>query len=259
MALITISGQQGCRSEEVARIVAQRLGWELITQSRLRRLIVDEFGAESAIPDHAYPFLVLSIMARYAKQQHLVATTASADSLSPRRFPALLRIHITAPPAWRTGALMVDRRLERSAARALLAEAEREEKAARKLRKLRILPAWDDFDLVLNASAMDSEQMAAIVQSTVESLHVGDAGFLSAGAEAQLQFQVRLELAKHGMSPPDSVQLKRAPFVHPSEQIFANLLDYYRIAWDYEPRSFPIQWDKNGKVLEAFTPDFYLP
>jgi len=61
------------------------------------------------------------------------------------------------------------------------------------------------------------------------------------------------------MSPPDRVQLKRAPFAHPSEEIFANLLDYYRIAWDYEPRSFPIQWDKNGKILEAFTPDFYLP
>lgn len=259
MALITISGQPGCRSEEVARIVAQRLGWELITQSRLRRLIEEEFGEGSAIPDHAYPFLVLSVMARHARQHHLVATASAADSLSPRQFPALLRVRITAPQSWRTGALMVDRRLERSAARALLSDLEQAEKIARKLRKLRILPAWDDFDLVLNASAMDSEQIAAVVQSTVETLRVGDAGYLSASAEAQLQFQVRLELAKHGMSPPDRVQLKRAPFVHPSEEIFANLLDYYRIAWDYEPRSFPIQWDKNGKVLEAFTPDFYLP
>jgi hypothetical protein len=41
--------------------------------------------------------------------------------------------------------------------------------------------------------------------------------------------------------------------------VFANLLDFYRIAWDYEPRSFPLQWDKDGKVQEAFTPDFYLP
>ncbi len=45
----------------------------------------------------------------------------------------------------------------------------------------------------------------------------------------------------------------------PSEEVFANLLDFYRIAWDYEPRSFPLQWDKDGKVSEAFTPDFYLP
>ena len=41
--------------------------------------------------------------------------------------------------------------------------------------------------------------------------------------------------------------------------MFANLLDFYRIAWEYEPRSFPIQYDRDGRVLEAFTPDFYLP
>ena len=259
MALITISGQPGCRTEEVARITAQRLGWELITQTRLRRLIQDEFGESSVIPDRAYPFLVLSIISRLAKDHHLVAAASGADSFSPRHFPALLRARIVAPESWRAGALMVDRRLERSAARALLAELERSDKAERKQRRLRVSPPPEEFDLLLNASAMDTEQMAALIQSAVETLHVGDAGYLSTSADAQIQFQVRLELAKHGISPPDRVQLKRAPFVHPSEEIFANLLDYYRIAWEYEPRSFPIQWDKNGKVLEAFTPDFYLP
>ena len=48
-------------------------------------------------------------------------------------------------------------------------------------------------------------------------------------------------------------------FGHPSEEVFANLLDFYRIAWLYEPRSFPLQWSATGGVTEAFTPDFYLP
>jgi len=47
-------------------------------------------------------------------------------------------------------------------------------------------------------------------------------------------------------------------FGHPSEEFFARLLDFYRIPWTYEPRSFPLQWNKDGKVTEAFTPDFYL-
>jgi hypoxanthine phosphoribosyltransferase len=47
-------------------------------------------------------------------------------------------------------------------------------------------------------------------------------------------------------------------FVHPSEQEFARFLDYYRIKWVYEPRSFPIAWD-GERVTEMFTPDFYLP
>jgi hypoxanthine phosphoribosyltransferase len=84
-------------------------------------------------------------------------------------------------------------------------------------------------------------------------------GYLSAAAEAQLQFRCRLRLSKHGIVPPGNVALPRKTFAHPSEQIFANLLDFYRIPWEYEPRSFPIQWDREGKVSESFTPDFYLP
>jgi hypoxanthine phosphoribosyltransferase len=48
-------------------------------------------------------------------------------------------------------------------------------------------------------------------------------------------------------------------FAHPSEKDFASVLDFYRIKWEYEPRSFPIEWDKEGRVVEEFTPDFYLP
>ncbi len=51
----------------------------------------------------------------------------------------------------------------------------------------------------------------------------------------------------------------KAKFVNPAEEEFARILDYYGIEWDYEPRTFPLHWDKSGKVTEAFTPDFYLP
>lgn len=48
-------------------------------------------------------------------------------------------------------------------------------------------------------------------------------------------------------------------FVHPAEVFFARVLDYYGVAWEYEPRTFPLAWDGKGEVSEAFTPDFYLP
>ena len=82
MALITISGQPGCRTEEVVRITAQRLGWELITQTKLRRLIQDEFGESSVIPERAYPFLVsihhfaISQRSSYWLRQHQVPTVS---------------------------------------------------------------------------------------------------------------------------------------------------------------------------------------
>jgi hypothetical protein len=48
-------------------------------------------------------------------------------------------------------------------------------------------------------------------------------------------------------------------FMHPSEAEFAHVLDFYNIPWEYEPHTFSLQWDDEGKVTEAFTPDFYLP
>jgi len=48
-------------------------------------------------------------------------------------------------------------------------------------------------------------------------------------------------------------------FAHNSERQFAKLLDFYSIAWDYEPRTFALEWDRDGRPSQAFTPDFYLP
>lgn len=48
-------------------------------------------------------------------------------------------------------------------------------------------------------------------------------------------------------------------FAGPIEETFAKILDFYGIDWIYEPRTFPLYKDGDGKVLEAFTPDFYLP
>ncbi len=49
-----------------------------------------------------------------------------------------------------------------------------------------------------------------------------------------------------------------APFAHNAEYEFARILDFYGLEWEYEPRSFPLRWER-GHVTEAFTPDFYLP
>lgn len=48
-------------------------------------------------------------------------------------------------------------------------------------------------------------------------------------------------------------------FAHPSEREFAAVLDFYGVAWRYEPRTFVLDEDADGNPLEAFSPDFYLP
>jgi hypoxanthine phosphoribosyltransferase len=54
-------------------------------------------------------------------------------------------------------------------------------------------------------------------------------------------------------------QSESPEFAHPIEEEFARILDYYGIKWEYEPRTFPLAWDKDGNVKKAFSPDFYIP
>ena len=48
-------------------------------------------------------------------------------------------------------------------------------------------------------------------------------------------------------------------FANEAELECAKIFDYYRIPWAYEPRTFVLEEDEEGRVVEAFTPDFYLP
>ena len=52
---------------------------------------------------------------------------------------------------------------------------------------------------------------------------------------------------------------KTPRFANRAEAECARILDYYRIPWEYEPTSFVLARDDEGRVSEAFTPDFYLP
>jgi hypothetical protein len=155
MALIAVSGHSGCRFEEVARFSAQRLGFELLTQSRIHSLASEEFGENVKIPDKAYSSLVTSILARLATQHHLVFCAVGGE-LQGRHFPGMLRVHVVAPENVRIGNLMLDRRLERPAARQLLLDLEAADRADRKAKFGKTKATADLFDLVLNAEVLST-------------------------------------------------------------------------------------------------------
>ena len=48
-------------------------------------------------------------------------------------------------------------------------------------------------------------------------------------------------------------------FANAAELECAKILDYYGVPWQYEPRTFVLEEDADGRVVEAFAPDFYLP
>ena len=257
MALLTISGEPASRWEDAAHGAAQLLRFELVTEARIAQWIREEFG-DASIPDRAWRPAVVSILARMATEHHLAVALAGSESLFGP-LPMLLRAGVVAPEARRVGNVMLDQRLERPAARKALCELDSAAKRTRKHRFGRSNAPAEAFDVVLNAEHMDAGQMAEVLRAAVAARGLVDQGLLTAASEAQIQFQTRLQLARYGIVPAGRANLKRVAFGHPSEQMFANLLDFYRIQWEYEPRSFPLQWDKDGNVTEAFTPDFYLP
>src|SRR4030067_2541167 len=52
---------------------------------------------------------------------------------------------------------------------------------------------------------------------------------------------------------PESIR-----FAHTSEKEFSRILDFYKIRWEYEPRTFILEFDVKGNPESSFTPDFYL-
>ena len=265
MAILTISGAPASRFEEVAHECARLLGFEFVTESRLSQWMTEEFG-ETAVPDRAWQPAAVSILARLAVEHHLVLCLWGAESLFPSSL-FTLRAGIIAPEPAASETSCSTKAGPKPDQRMLTGPKPR-----------RRSPAWiarpsictrcdwaaprpqpDSFDVMLNSEHMDASQMAEIVQAAATARRLHEQGLLAADTEARIQFEARLKLARYGIVPAGHARLKRAAFNHPSEEVFANLLDFYRIAWEYEPRSFPLQWDKDGRVIEAFTPDFYLP
>jgi hypoxanthine phosphoribosyltransferase len=57
----------------------------------------------------------------------------------------------------------------------------------------------------------------------------------------------------------EPARVEDAPrFANDAERECARLLDYYGVPWLYEPHTFALV-EEEGRVTEAFTPDFYLP
>ena len=66
-----------------------------------------------------------------------------------------------------------------------------------------------------------------------------------------MELELPVFQAYRGAEPPR--------FASPAELECAKVLDYYGIPWLYEPRTFVLEEDEDGRVREAFAPDFYLP
>ena len=119
---------------------------------------------------------------------------------------------------------------------------------------------WRDpahYDVVLNIDHFSNEVAVEII---VKAAHAKGIEARPVELPAQLREEIlttKLEVAQ--MADLEPVEDKLPEFAHQSEREFARVMDFYRIRWQYEPKTFPIEWDEKHNVVKAFTPDFYLP
>ena len=169
--------------------------------------------------------------------EDLVVLGGGAQFLFPREIAAL-HVQLIAPLPYRIARVMRLANVERDEAANIIAQ---RDQTKREYIQQRYSADWRDpsyYDLVLNVERFDNEAAVEIIIDAAR----------------------RKGLEPRNCEVPVDLQPGSSPeFAHSSEREFARVMDFYRVCWEYEPRTFPLEWDQDRKVTSAFTPDFYLP
>lgn len=98
------------------------------------------------------------------------------------------------------------------------------------------------FDISFNSDMLSVEEMADSVIALIK--------------KHELRTKIEDEASRDSSI---NHQTETPVFKNQTEEDFARILNAYNIEWLYEPKTFPIEWDAEGNVRMAFSPDFYLP
>ena len=261
MGIITIARQAESGGETVAEEVAKRLGIALVHRPRLERLILEhglsgqeldesdetQAGTVASSTGPVHVDYVHAVLLELPGNEDLVLVGRGGQFLF-QGCPWSLHVKVTAGLAARRAALQEVQALSDADAEIWLAEVDRQR--SEWIRRHHGSD-WEDpapYDLIVRSDRLGVDGAAAVICRAAE------AGNLL-GHHAEIGAWIERRGAEVSADRPTGTP----GFVHPSEAEFARVLDFYRIRWHYEPRSFPLAWDQVGHVTEAFTPDFYLP
>jgi cytidylate kinase len=261
LGIITIARQTGSDGEAVADRVAGSLGFLLVDRLLLEGLVhehgltgrdLDESdeeqrGTGASGADDVHVDYLQAVLLELAGKHDIVVVGRGGQFLF-RDCPWSLHVRVLADLKARWAALQRGQDLPEGEAEAMVEVADR--RRSEWIRQ-HYGEEWEDpahYDLVLRTDRLGVEGAVAVVRSAAEIR--GIVGHLA---------EIAAWIERRGAETPVEGPGAFPGFVHPSEVELARVLDFYRIRWQYEPKSFPLTWDEAGHVTEAFTPDFYLP
>jgi len=262
MAIITISRLTGSGGREIATAVSDALGFQFIDRNAMDAVIDQQFPVRTEQLSRikkdrrVYQEMMRSAISETAAAHNVVILGSGAQFLF-KRVAASLHVQIVAPLPYRIARIMRLASVDRGAAERMIEERDREKET---FIKTLYGQDWRDpahYDLVLNIDAFSNEVAVEIIVKAAQAKGIEAT---AVQLPAQLREEIlttKLDVAQ--MADLDTSEDKLPEFAHPSEREFARVMDFYRIRWQYEPRTFPIEWDENNNVIKAFTPDFYLP
>jgi len=260
LGIITISREFGSGGESIARLVSEKTGFLLVNKemvvqglsehgitkptSRLEDLDLksseDQSGRQYIDAMHEYLYDL-------AIRRHLVILGRGGLFLF-RDYPPALHVRLIAQFTQRVQ--RVTKLYDLNVETAVKLVKEQDRNMNRYYRQVFDVN-WNNlrlYNLVLNTEDMGLEDAADIIVAAYR-IHAEPRELKDGPASAEIEDSVLT-------SPADE---EADQFMHPSEEEFAHMLDFYRIQWEYEPQTFLLEWDSEGNVVEAFSPDFYLP
>jgi cytidylate kinase len=269
LAIVTISHQHGSRGEAIAAEVAARLGFQLVTPEKVDEVIHERYRLDLSLSGEIdqlpreiqaskiFASLISGILTDMALLQDLVVLECGGQFIF-RSFPNSIHVRIVAPRDVRVHHVMEAR--QGTFDEALAAIDEHERKHLRFLRSTFRRPSEtpERYDLVINTGGFEVSEAIDLILHAVNLKKLPQYGLVSSETvqRAKLRNQIRLARALSRLAVPRAEPARQ--FAHPSERVFASLLDFYGIRWEYEPTTFPLERDASGHVTEAFSPDFYL-
>jgi len=262
MAIITISRLTGSGGREIATATANALGFQLIDRKVMDAVIAEQFPVRLEEltrikkDQRVYEEIVRSAIAEVARQHNVIILGSGAQFLFARVLAAL-HIQIVAPLPYRIARVMRFGKADRDPSERIIRE--RDEEKRRYTQHLHAAD-WRDpshYDLVLNLDRFSNEIAVKLIIEAAKTKGI-EAQAVELPAELREEIlTAKLDVAQLAHIHPEETGMPG--FAHSSEREFARVMDFYRIRWEYEPRTFPIEWDDCNNVIAAFTPDFYLP
>jgi len=276
MAIVTISRLTGSGGREIATAIATVLNFQFIDRAGMDTVIDQQFPVRTEQLSRikkdrrVYREMVRSAIAEVAAAHNVVILGSGAQFLFAR-VAASLHVQIVAPLPYRIARVMRLANVDRQRAERIICERDGEKET---FVNTLYGKDWRDpahYDLVLNIDHFSNEVAVEIIAKAAQAK-----GIEATPVELPPQLREEIlttkldvaQMADTDDGQSDSIreaELENEPleklseFAHPSEREFARVMDFYRIRWAYEPKTFPIEWDDNHNVIKAFTPDFYLP